>query len=477
MSTSPKRLRLAESAASLLTGSVLAGLLNLAALPLIARIYNPEIMGVGVVFLAIHSFLLVIVTGRYTMAIPLPRRQETARYLFWLVVALSAVFGLFIATAGFSLRQQIADVLSTPELSSWLPFLGLTVTAAALSEAVDYGLIRQRRFKAKAMLGLGQATVTVSCLLGFGWLGDATASTYMMAQIIGTCGAGLLAAAIRYPDHRGSFRWQRMLRVAVYYRHLPKHLLTTGVLNAGSVIALPLAISAFSGPATAAVYSISAQLLGRPLGMISSAIWQVVYGQLGNASVSAPQTKHLIQRIYLATSLLYSAPLIGIVAFPDTATHVLGHKWQGAGPMMQVFIVMAYFQYASNSVSYFQSFGKYAAESVSNTALIILRFGALIAAAIIGLDGYHTVVVFCVVSAVLYFSITTYWSKVLGLGYRLPLRGLLTFALAYAVSRLALELFASPLARVLLIGALLAGVAYAYHRQFSTVRAHAEPQS
>lgn len=277
-------LRLAASAASLLTGSILAGLLNIAALPFIARLYPPGVMGVGVLFLAIHSFLLVIVTGRYTMAIPLPKRKTTVRYIFWLVAALSAGSGLLIATAGFALRRYAAEMLSTPELAYWLPFLGLTVTAAALSEAANYGLVRQHRFKFKAMLGVGQAVVTVACLLGFGWLAGATVSTYMMAQIVGTCAAGVLAAAVSYPAHQGKIRWQRVLRVAAYYRHLPKHLLTTGVLNAGSVIALPLAISAFSGPATAAVYAVSAQLVGRPLAMISAAIWQVVYGQLGNAS-------------------------------------------------------------------------------------------------------------------------------------------------------------------------------------------------
>lgn len=477
MSSYKNRSGLAGSAASLLSGTVLASLLNFAALPFIARLYAPDVMGIGVVFLSIHSFLLVVVTGRYTMAIPLPKHQETARYLFWLVVALSSVFGLIIAATGFVLHRQIADVLSMPELAPWLPFLGLTVTAAALSEAVNYVLIRQKRFKIMALIGVGQVSVTVGCLLGFGWLGGATVSTYMTAQIIGICAGSFLAAVIRYPAQRGSFHWKRVLQVASCYRHLPKHLLTTSVLNAGSVSALPLMISAFSGPATVAAYSIAAQLVGRPLAMISSAIWQVVYGQLGDASASAPQAKRLLQRIYMATSLLYSAPVIAIVAFPDMATDLLGHRWQEAGPMMQVFIVMAYFQYASNSVSYFQSFRKYAAESVANTGLVMLRFGALIAAAAVGLDGYHTVVLFCLVSAVLYLSITTYWSQVLGLGFRLPLRGLQIFVLAYAISWLALEFFANPLGRFILLGILLAGVVYAIRRQFSDVRTYAEPQS
>lgn len=475
MSTNP--LRMAASAASLLTGSGLAGLLNLAALPFIARLYTPEVIGVGVVFLAIHSFLLVIVTGRYTMAIPLPKQQTTAIHLFWLVAALSSGFGLLITAAGFALREQITDALSMPELFYWLPYLGLTVTIAALSEAVDYGLIRHRRFKFKAMLGFGQATVTIICLLGFGLLSEATVSSYVVAQVVGICAAGVLAAAVRYPDHRGVIRWSRMLRVAACYRHLPKHLLTTGVLNAGSMIALPLVISSISGPVVVAVYSISAQLVGRPLGMISSAIWQVVYGQLGNASANVPQTRQMLQRIYMTTSLLYSAPLITIIAFPDVATQLLGHKWQGVGPMMQVFVVMAYFQYTSNSVSYFQSFGKYTAESVVNTSLVILRFSALFFAAALGLDGYHTVMLFCLVSAGLYLSITTYWSRVLGLGYQLPLRGVMTFALASAASWFGFELFSNPLNRALLIGVLLVGVGYAFRRQFSTLRAYEEPKS
>jgi O-antigen/teichoic acid export membrane protein len=477
MSTHKVRSSLAGSTASLISGSVLASLLTFAALPFIARLYDPSAMGVGVVFLSLHTFLSVIVTGRYPLAIPLPKHKETARYLFWLVILLSLTLGLMIAMVGFVLRWRIAIGLSAPELAPWLPFLGVTVAAAALSEAINYMLIRHKHFKVKAMLGVGQAILTVGSILGFGLIFNATITTYMAAQIIGICLASLTAAAICYPTIRGKLRWTRMLKIASCFRHLPKHLLTTSVLNTGSLTALPIMISAFSGPATAAAYAIANQLVSKPLGLISSAIWQVVYGRLGNATNNLSQAKRLLSRIYMATSLLYSVPIIVIVAFPDLPTILLGNKWKDVGPMMQVVILMAYFQYASNSISYFQSFGKYTHESVANIGLVILRFGSLIAAASLGLNGFYTVELFCIASATIYIAITTYWSQVLGLTYKLPLRGILILLVTYSVSWSSANLFNNLVAHIVLIGILLTAIIYAICRQISNVGTNVKPQS
>ena len=402
-----------SSAGTLLTGSALASLVSLVALPFLTRIYTPEILGVGAVYIACHSLIVVLASGRYSMAVPLPKRHETAIYVFWLVVGLSFSVGILATVIFIIFGGVLADTLSVPELSYWLPFLGITVPIAAILETVNYWLIRQKKYKKRAVLAFIQAVILITFQLLAGLLIKPDVPVYMMALVFGMFTSMFVVVVFNIHDFLYRCRWSRLVKVACYYSRLPKHLFTTAFPNTASVISLPLIISAMSGPAIAAIYSISTQLVGKPLNIISSAIWQVIYGLLGANAKNEKDNITLLRTVYSSTTFLYSIPLLLIATFPELFQKLLGENWAGADVMMLMYIVMAYFQYSSNSISYFQVFEKYKSESVANVLLIIIRLFVLIIAGLMSLDGFETVLFFCVASALVYLGITTYWSLIL----------------------------------------------------------------
>jgi O-antigen/teichoic acid export membrane protein len=428
----------ALSTGGLIAGSIVTSLINIAMLPIIARAYGPTAIGIGSSFISLHSFLLIVATGRYSLAIPLPKSEISAKYLILIVALLATSFGLFIVILGLHFGNQIGAILSMPEISVWIPWLGLMSAVAGLFEAVNYWLVRNKKFHTKSILNVSHTLFFLGCLTIGAFLADASIFNYMQAIVIGTVGAGFcLSVFVLINTSIPKLRWSRMVFVASYYRHLPKHLLTTGVINNASTISLPIVLAIFSGPVAVASYTLVAQVLGRPFSLVSSSIWQVVYGNLGNADNNTNFNTRELEGIYNFTSLLYCIPLIACVALADRAVYFLGDQWSGIGPIIGLYLIMAYFQFSSNSISYFQSFGKYSAESAANTTLIITRFGAIILAGSLGLDAYHTILIFCVSSAVVYLAITTYWSYVFNLGPRLPLRGIGFFAISYTLALLA----------------------------------------
>jgi hypothetical protein len=63
---------------TLVTGTGLAQIIPLAITPILARIYSPEQFGVFALFIAVASSLSVVATGRYELAIMLPRKDVDA---------------------------------------------------------------------------------------------------------------------------------------------------------------------------------------------------------------------------------------------------------------------------------------------------------------------------------------------------------------------------------------------------------------
>jgi O-antigen/teichoic acid export membrane protein len=420
-----------SSAGTLLTGSALASVISLLALPILTRIYSPEIFGVGAIYLAFHSLLVVLASGRYSMAIPLPKREETATYIFWLVVFLSTILGGIFSVSFVLFGEPLARLLSAHELAFWMPFLGMTASVAAILDTVNYWLVRQKKYRRRAFFAIIQVVILISFQLLAGLIVEPDVFVYMMALVSGMFVSMLVVVISNVGSLIKKIRWAKLKKIALCFSRLPKHLFTTALPNTVSVISVPLIISAISGPAVAAIYSVSAQLVGKPMNLISSAIWQVIYGVLGANSTGKEDDKSLLSMVYKSTTFLYSIPLLVIVAYPDLMNRFFGNDWNRTGEMMIMYIIMAYFQFSSNSISYFQIFEKYEVESVVNILLIVTRLTALFSAWIMGFDGFQTVLIFCVVSAVVYASITSYWSLNLQFNLSYARQGIVSFLLTF----------------------------------------------
>ena len=71
----------AKNVLTLMTGTGLAQAIPIAISPILTRIYTPEEFGVFALYMAIASILTVLVTGRYEMAILLPKKDPDLIFL------------------------------------------------------------------------------------------------------------------------------------------------------------------------------------------------------------------------------------------------------------------------------------------------------------------------------------------------------------------------------------------------------------
>ena len=116
----------ARNVLTLMTGTTIAQAIPIAISPILTRIYTPEDFGVFALYMSIASIIAVLATGRYELAIMLPKKDEDAVN----IVALSIIIAFFVSLISFLIvfifNTQITNLLGNPEISNWLYFIPIT---------------------------------------------------------------------------------------------------------------------------------------------------------------------------------------------------------------------------------------------------------------------------------------------------------------------------------------------------------------
>ena len=88
------RSEFSQNVLTLMTGTTLSQAIPIAISPILTRIYKPEDFGIYAIFIAIITILGTIVSGRYELAIMLPKSDENAMNIFALGILITLLMTL-----------------------------------------------------------------------------------------------------------------------------------------------------------------------------------------------------------------------------------------------------------------------------------------------------------------------------------------------------------------------------------------------
>ena len=317
------------------SGTAVAQLIGIVAMPIITRLYTPSEMGL----LAIYSSILAIVgigaTLRYEFAYALPKRDEDAANLFGLCLILliitTAAFGL-ILLYGSELLTTIIDISSVEQ---YLWFLLIGFFGMGLYTTLNYWAIRQRDYRRITYTKINQGAGGAICkiLLGifsFGPLGLILG--HIVSQI---AGIGTLARAMWRKD-RVVFKTMSlsgMKSVAKVYRSFPLLNFPSSIVNTIALQLPPLMLLALYDSQVVGFYALAHTLVVLPGSLISGSMGQAY---LGEASKMVREGSRELRSLYTRTLkhlMIVAVPLIGIPASlaPVIVPIIFGEVWAEAG--------------------------------------------------------------------------------------------------------------------------------------------------
>lgn len=182
-----------------MTGTTIAQAIPIAISPILTRIYTPEDFAL---YMAIASILSVVATGRYEMAIMLPKKDEDAINIVALSIAISFFVSFIPFLIVFIFNTQITELLGNPEISNWLYFIPVTVLLTGIYQSFNYWSNRKKQYKRLATSRVIQSSAASATNLGMGFGGFGT-SGLILGQILGqSVAATILGRVVWMEDGR-----------------------------------------------------------------------------------------------------------------------------------------------------------------------------------------------------------------------------------------------------------------------------------
>jgi len=337
---------------TLMTGTTIAQAIPIAISPILTRIYTPEDFGVFALFMSIASILSVVATGRYELAIMLPKKDEDAIN----IVALSILISFFVSFLSlaivFFFNDQITTLLGNPEISVWLYFIPLVVLLTGIYQSFNYWSNREKQYKRLASSRVIQSGTTATTRLGMGFLGF-NAGGLIFAGVIGQAiTTSILFKMIWSEDNKllKHVNKLKMFALIKKYKKLPMLNLPNALIDGFRLSGINILIAKFFATSTLGQFSLAWGMVQKPMHLIGGSLSQVFFQQVSSANKGDLNT--LVKKFIVKASLL-AAPMFLILYFfsVDIFVFVFGENWRVAGESASTMAPWLFFNFLSSPLS------------------------------------------------------------------------------------------------------------------------------
>lgn len=338
----------------LLSGMAIAQLIPILASPVLTRFFSPESFGIFATFTAISAFALVPVTGKYELAIILPKRDEEAINILVLTVLLS-----FIISGGYvliilGLGDFIINQFNVPQLSGILIMIPMLVFFQSCYRTYNEWCIRKNQFKELSRNKVINSTGVTGFSLLFGAFSIKTG--LILGQILGQITAVGIGAYKIIKGEKKIFHFISVRKQRYFfkkYSNFARYLIPGQLINSLSVQLPVFFIGSQFGPETLGLYALTERILGVPLSFLGNSVRDVFkqraaedYKQKGNCiSIYLKTTKSLLAlSIIPFTALFFIAPFL--------FEFIFGSEWEQAGVFTQALLFMYLLSFVSMPTSW-----------------------------------------------------------------------------------------------------------------------------
>lgn len=350
-----KKNNLYKDVATLIGGTGIAQALPILISPVLTRMYAPDEFGILAFYMAVIAIVGVASTGRYEMAILLPKSHNNAYNL----AGFSTLLSLTVSVCAFFLflifGDHILELFGFPSMSVLYYTIPAGIFAIGLFQISIFLLNRIREYKGLASAKIARSgSVSIGQLL-FGFAGFSTFGL-VFGKLFGELSSALYARWLANRDRQfkdSRLSWIIMKAEALTYREMPKVNAPHAVSNTLSNQLPNMLLAGFFSPAIAGFYNLSYRICYAPVMLISSSVYQVY-----SRSVSENQKKG--EDIHLFTvSIVKKLALTAIIPFTvllfiaqPLFEFIFGSPWGVAGFYTQLLAPMLFLVFIVSPVTY-----------------------------------------------------------------------------------------------------------------------------
>jgi len=331
-----------------MTGTTIAQAIPIAISPILTRIYTPEDFGVFALYMSIASMVAVVATGRYELAIMLPKKDEDAIQLVILSILIAVCISFITFLIVFILNKEITNMLGNPKISNWLYFVPLTVLLTGIYQSLNYWNNRNKEYKNLAISRVADTSTnaTVNLLGIFFKIG---ASGLILGSIIGKIVGIFSLQRSRNMTTPVLYRKLKMIALARKYKKFPliNSLHTFINILKNNLVTIYISIKYTSS--ILGFYYFVLRIMQLPSSILGGSLAQVFYKQASviynNKKDIQIQVKHLIGTL----ALLAIIPAIILFFYSEELfVFVFGEDWITSGKYAKAIIPYIFFHFIAS---------------------------------------------------------------------------------------------------------------------------------
>jgi len=338
---------------TLMTGTTVAQAIPIAVSPILTRIYTPEDFGVFALFIAITAIFGSVVSGKYELAIMIPKKDEDAINIFVLGCIITCLISLILLIIIVLFNDFFTMILNNDEISSWLYFIPLAVLFSGLFNVLNYFNNRKKYY-----YDLRNATIIKSMVLAIVQLSIGFLRTGATGLITGSIISNMFANIKLFKNITkdkiliSKVSKKQMIELAKKYKNFPKYNLPSTLADA-VVQQLPfLLIPKIFSLSISGYFSLSQKLISLPSSLIAKSISQVYYQKISeNINNNIKNINILISTI---KKLILIALPISIFIFlfaSDLFRIIFGESWILSGEIAKYLSLIFFITFIVSTLS------------------------------------------------------------------------------------------------------------------------------
>ncbi len=329
-------------------GAGIAGIFPVLVSPLLVKFYTPEHFGQLAVFISIYAVMGTIASGRYELAVILPKKDLKSHQLLFLSVVLASATALVVLAILLIFKNPIATFFELEGIGNLIYLLPSAIWVIAVYKSFFYLNNRYKQYRIMA-----SSKVIQNGSVGLGQLGLGALSFASVGLIVGRF-FGILMGLLslmrsnwtRLSESLKETSWSDLKAVAKEYAHFPKHLILSHGMSSLYQQVPVVFITRFFNSANAGFYSLAQQILAIPNVLISRAMGDVfrqrateIYNEHGKFEKLLLKTTR--------TTLLFSIIPFGLFFWlaPDLFVWVYGEEWATSGDFSRILIIGLFFSF------------------------------------------------------------------------------------------------------------------------------------
>jgi O-antigen/teichoic acid export membrane protein len=326
------------------SGTALAQLIPLIIAPFLSRIYSPEEFGRLALYLAITQILGSLATGRYELAILLPKEERKGVQLTLLSIFISVAVSLIALIGVLFFHSEIAVLLGDPKLEKWLYLVPLSVLMIGCFNALNYFNTRSKQFKNIARANVFKSSGGGLVQLGLGAL-NFTSGGLILGQTLSHFFGNirLSKAFLKYRDVILGSKAQEIQKLARRYVDFPKFSMWGIFFNSISVNVGNFFISWFYGLFPLGHYSFAYKYLGFPIILVGNSVGQVYFQKLSENKENQKKALSIfigtIKKLTLVGAFIF---IPGYFIVEHLFVFVFGEEWGEAGGYAKILLPLFY---------------------------------------------------------------------------------------------------------------------------------------